>query len=265
MTYASPPPGADSSEWYAQASVPRGDRPVHLGHVLWSLVAVLGVGIFGVALAGSVSSETAVPLAVLAGAVAAVRLLPGQHDRGWPAPPLAIAASLGAVAMWVGPDVTSWIQPTTVALAIAQAVTAVVALLLDARARNAEAEQSAAERAAYAQAAQAYQAYAAQYHMATTFGETAQGHANAHADAHHDAYIGSDGYGSVDDPAADLASRYAGYGADAQPQHTKRSLPAARHENLGTGAPHAGTGTSERYSRTTATPRHTGDESFGMH
>lgn len=126
-----------------------------LTRYLWGAVAVLGVG-GGVAdVVADSPPGYAVRIAVLAGLVATLELLPGQGGRGWLAVVLAVAGALDAAGSWLVAEQGEWVMAVTLSLNGLQAITAAGALLAVWRHRSVVSELDAAY-AAYLEYVQAY-------------------------------------------------------------------------------------------------------------
>jgi hypothetical protein len=130
---------------------------------LWAATGAFGLAAWAVGLAAVVPLGLAVPLSVLAGAVAVIGLLPGQAARGWIAVAVAVAAFADAVTTTVTTGESSWVLIVVDVLVALQVVVAVSALLLEPRESAVTPSPPENDYAAYAQYVQAYRDYAEQY------------------------------------------------------------------------------------------------------
>jgi hypothetical protein len=103
----------------------------------------------------------AVPLAVLAGAVSVIGLLPGQAEHGWFAVAGAVSAFTIAMTTTITGGGADWVLIVVDVLVALQMVVAVSALLLEPR--GSAVSQSDNDYEAYTRYVQAYQDYAQQY------------------------------------------------------------------------------------------------------
>lgn len=190
---------------------------------LWGAVAALGVGGGLTDVVAGSAPGYAVRIAVLAGLVATVELLPGQGGRGWLAVVLAVAGALDAAGAWLIAEQGGWVTAVTLCLNGLQSIIAVAALLAEWRHRSPVSGIDAAY-ATYLEYVQAY--YNAAQFPQPSYSTPSADH-GAGADEGHDAFT-------------DLQSKYNQYGG--------APLPAERVHGRGDtdtaagrpGAPEAG-------------------------
>lgn len=197
-------PVTETAGWNSTGSAVIGKRLVQ--QALWAATAVFGLAAWAVGLAAVAPPGLAVPLAVLAGAVAVTGLLPGQAVRGWLVVAVAVTALTDAVTATVTAGGSGWVLVAVDVLLALQVVVAVSALLLEPR--ESSGAQSAPENDydGYAQYVRAYWEYAQQYGADWPDEHSATGTADAAGEAR----------GAVDgtprsdlDPWADLQAKYA--------------------------------------------------------
>ena len=181
---------------------------------LWALTAVFGLAAWVIGLVALEAPGFAVTLSVLAGAVAAVGLVPAQVMRGWLVGAVAVTAFTAATTTVVvgGGDWGPIVVDVLVAL---QAVVAVSALLLEPRVCAATQPASESDYAAYAEYVLAYREYAQQYESHWSGGQSAAGAAEATGEAH-GIVVGDQ------DAWADLQAKYARHVSPVVPLRSER-------------------------------------------
>ncbi|MDV3128471.1 DUF5336 domain-containing protein [Mycobacterium sp. 21AC1] len=182
---------------------------------LWVATGAFGAAAWAVGLAAVIPLGFAVPLSVLAGAVAVIGLLPRQAARGWLAVAIAVVALADAVTTTVTTGESTWVLIVVDVLVALQVVVAVSALLLEPR-EPVGSSGPEDDYAAYAQYAQAYRDYAEQY---GSYWPEQYSAAGGEADAV--GYGRANGAGTVrgeQDAWADMEAKYA--------QHTSPVAPA---------------------------------------
>jgi len=200
------------------------DRPTKstVQQILWVLAGVLGIAFWVLSLVAPIAPGFAMPLGVLAGAVAVVGLLPGQTVHGWLAVAVAVTAFTDAVTTTVTSVGAGWVPVTGDALLALQVVMAVSALLLQSRDSTVTQSTPDDDYAAYAEYVRAYQDYAQQYasyeYSQTHATGDAQGEASATAASAHDAW-------------AAMQAKYARHVAPAAP--SDRSARETTHGDAG--------------------------------
>ena len=188
--------------------------------VLWALTGALGLAAWVVGLTTTVPPGLAVSFAVLAGAVAAVGLVPGQAVRGW----LVVAVAVTAFTATVTAGGVGW-GPIVVDVLIAlQVVVAMSALLLEPRVSSAAQSAPENDYAAYAEYVRAYRDYAQQYESQWPEQYSTAGMAEAAGDAR----------GTVVDAArgdqdgwADLQAKYSRHISPVAPASSARTARRA--------------------------------------
>src|SRR5690349_5325961 len=112
-------PGPSTYAAYGAPHASPMTRPIvasPLSRPLWALVAVIGAAVFAVGFGLPVAHDVAVLLAVGAGVIAAVELIPGPHGHGGIAVALAITGFSDAIAAYVDASTTGWAQTAVVVL-----------------------------------------------------------------------------------------------------------------------------------------------------
>jgi hypothetical protein len=218
---------AETHGWNATGSAGR-PKPV-VRKMLWAATGAFGLAAWAVGLAAVVPPGFAVPLAVLAGSVAVIGLLPGQAVRGWLAVAVAVTAFTEAMTTTVMGGAAGWILIVVDVLVALQVVVAVSALLLEPR--GSAVSQSENDYEAYARYVQAYQDYAQQYdsywpdQYSAAEAADAEGHAQATA---------AGAARGDQDAWAELQAKYA--------QHVSPVAPAERRERRAEGGDTADAG-----------------------
>jgi hypothetical protein len=183
---------------------------------LWALTAAFALAAWVI---GSLALETpgiAVSLAVLAGALASVGLVPGQSMRGWLVVAVAVTAFTAATTSTVvtgGPGRGPIVVDVMVAL---QVVVAISALLLEPRVSSATQSAPEGDYAAYAEYVRAYREYAQQYESHWPEEYSTAGTAEVAGEAH----------GTVageQDAWADLQDRYTRHVSPVVPLRSQRT------------------------------------------
>lgn len=132
--------------------------------LLWALAGALGLAAWAVSLTESLEPGSAPALAVLAGAVAVVGLMPGQAVRGWLVVAVAVTALTATTTTTVTAGAVGWGLIVVDVLVALQVAIAVSALLLEPRVAPVTPHTaSEGDYAAYAEYVQAYREYARQY------------------------------------------------------------------------------------------------------
>lgn len=175
---------------------------------LWALTGVLGLTAWAVDLAATATAGFAVPLAVLAGAVAAVGLVPGQAVRGWLVVAVAVTAFTATTTTTVAAGGAAWGLIVVDVLVALQVVVAVLALLLESRVSPVTQSAPEGDYAAYAEYVRAYREYALQYESQWRDQYSAAGAAEAAGEARGD--VAGTALGD-EDAWADLQAKYARY------------------------------------------------------
>ncbi|MGV9799942.1 DUF5336 domain-containing protein [Mycobacterium sp. NPDC003449] len=152
---------AEADDWPAASSDRQPNSRVR--KALWAATGAFGAAVWAVGLTAAIPLGLAVPLSVLAGAVAVIGLLPGQAARGWLAVASAVVALADAVTTTVTTGESAGVLIVVDVLVALQVVVAVSALLLEPRESAASSSGPENDYAAYAQYAQAYREYAEQY------------------------------------------------------------------------------------------------------
>jgi hypothetical protein len=153
---------AEDVEIQGERTMALPERAKHLlTQVLWATSSVFGLAAWVVDLAAVNPPGYAVPLAVLAGAVAAIGLLPGQKVRGWLAVAVAFTAFTAGVTTTVTSGGADGVLVAIDVLVALQVVVAVSALLL--APRESAVTHSDDDYESYARYVQAYQDYVQQY------------------------------------------------------------------------------------------------------
>ncbi|GAS97972.1 uncharacterized protein RMCC_4937 [Mycolicibacterium canariasense] len=206
----------------AAGSVPRTKSTIR--QVLWTSAGALGLAAWVVGLTAMVSPGLAVPLAVLAGAVAAVGLLPGQAVRGWLVVAVAFTAFTAATTATVTAAGAGWALIAVDVLVALQVVVAVSALLLEPRVAPATQSAPGNDYAAYAEYVRAYRDYVQQYESQWPEQYSAAERAAAAGGAH-GAVAGT----AHDEPGgwADLQATYARHLSPVAPAPSERSARRA--------------------------------------
>lgn len=194
-------------------------------------VAALGLVSFGVSFGSPVSLGWAVWFAVLAGAIAAVSLIPRADQHDWIAASFAVTGFLLSLEGWIRADAAGWAVVVVFVLNGLQTLAAVAALILQPGRGNGSDAMS--DYAAYAQYAQAYQAYAMQYGQEQQPQAPASGQGTAQAQNATTAQ--TRGVAGARGQAADAAQesyealqeRYAQYGGYPAPQRGSAGAPTA--------------------------------------
>ncbi|KAA0096621.1 hypothetical protein CIW49_18245 [Mycolicibacterium sp. P1-18] len=206
---------------------------------LWALTAVFGLAAWVVGLVAQETPGFAVPLAVLAAAVAAVGLVPGQVMRGWLVVAVAVTAFTAATTMTVVVGHAGRGSIGVDVLLGLQVVVAVAALLLEPRIGEATQAASEGDYAAYVEYARAYREYAQQYeshwpeHYSTAATAETTGEAQGTVAGDQDAW-------------ADLQARYAQHVSPVVPLRSEHTTPRADGgDTVGAGMP--GADWAERY------------------
>ncbi|WP_193047696.1 DUF5336 domain-containing protein [Mycolicibacterium baixiangningiae] len=203
---------ADPSErWDSTGSTGR-TKP-SLPQVLWAATGVFGMAAWAVGLAAVVPPGFAIPLAVLAGAVAVTGLLPGQTVRGWLAVAVAVTAFGDAVTTTVTAGGAGRVSIVVDVLVALQVVVAVSALLLEPRGSAGTQSAPQNDYDVYAQYVRDYWEYAQQYGANFPDQHSAAGAADAAGDAR-----GAGTAHSDQDAWADMKAKYA--------QHVSPLAPA---------------------------------------
>jgi len=197
---------------------------------LWTLTGVLGLAAWAVGLTGSPAPESAATLAVLAGAVAVVGLVPGQAVRGWLVVAVAVTAIAVAISTTATADGLGWRLVVIDVLIALQVVVAVSALLLESRFVPATQIAPENDYAAYAEYIRAYQEYARQYDESQWPEQySASGLAEAAGDARGATLQEEDAW-------EQLQARYARHvssAAPGSPEHTVRPIGAGDTTDAG--------------------------------
>ena len=132
--------------------------------LLWALAGVLGLAAWAVSLTENLEPGPAPALAVLAGAVALVGLVPGQAVRGWLVVAVAVTALTATTTTTVTAGAVGWELIVVDVLVALQVAVAVSALLLEPRVAPVTPHTAyEGDYAAYAEYVQAYREYARQY------------------------------------------------------------------------------------------------------
>lgn len=205
--------GWPPSEGPARRANPR------VGQALWAAAGAFGLAAWGVGLAAVAPLGLAIPLSVLAAAVAIVGLLPGQGGRGWLVVAVAATAFADAVTTTVTTGGATWVLVVVDVLVALQVVVAVSALLLEPRESVATPSAPENDYAAYAQYVQAYRDYAEQY--GSYWPEQYSGAGEADAVGHGQATAAGTVHGD-EDGWADMEARYAQYVTSVAPASTER-------------------------------------------
>jgi len=221
---------------------------------LWTATGLLGLSAWAVALAASAQQGSAVPLAVAAGVVAAVGLLPGQPTRGWLCVAATVVALTDTVAATVASGGSGWGRIVVDVVIALQAVVALFALLLDGQAPSATPSAPDDGVNAYEEYVRAYQEYARNY-------ETRW--AEQHSEANVVGEARAEAVGSAvaeQDARADLHAKYARH-LNSTVGH-RVPTPVLADGTVDAGLP--GVGLTERPHRTEnrMVPRSTGSQSY---
>lgn len=184
---------------------------------LWALAGVLGLAAWAVDLSAMVTAGFAAPLAVLAGAVAAVGLVRGQAVRGWLVVAVAVTAFTATTTTTVAAGGAPWGLIVVDLLVALQVVVAVLALLLESRVSSTTQSAPDGDYAAYAEYIRAYREYAMQYESQWPDQYSAAGAAEAAGEARGDVAGTALGDG---DAWADLQAKYA--------RHVSAVVPSER-------------------------------------
>ena len=198
--------------------------------VLWALTGALGLAAWAVGLTGPVLPGFAVSLAVLAGAVAAIGLLPGQAVRGWFVVAVAVTAFTATMTTTVTAGGAGWVLIVVDVLVALQMVLAASALLLEPRVSPATQSASETDYAAYAEYVQAYRDYAQQYESGWPEQYSAAGTADAASDGRGTALDDGDAW-------ADLQSTYARHVSPAAQTPSERTARRAAGHSADAGMP----------------------------
>lgn len=205
-----------------------------LCRLLWTVVAIIGPTSFGVCLGSPQVAGYPVRLSVLAAIVAAVGLLPRQSVRGWVVVTLAVAGLLDGVAALVPAGPSGGALISIVALAAAQSIAALAALLQESGVFAPSESTGGRSSSPYQSLVQAYQAYVAQYqqycqesvvHYRAAGRAEAQGHADSATPA---ARAQAD---TVQESFSELQAKYARHSVGAPAQ---QSLANPGNEPTGT-------------------------------
>lgn len=212
-------PGYAAYGWNPAAGSASGERTDQLGRALWIAVTILGPLILAVSVGSPVPLDFPVRLSMLAAAVAAVGLLPGQSSRGWLIVALAVTGFCDALLPWIRAGDPRWALTVVMVLNALQALVAVGALLHQARVYRSARATVTPDYSAYARMVQAYQAYAVQYQQPLSEPYTAAGQATARGQASANAHTAETSRESF----AQLQARYAQHGVGASAQHSRDS------------------------------------------
>jgi hypothetical protein len=214
-------PNVDGQDGYVADPVNAGGANPHLRQALWATTGAFGLTAWVVSLAAVVPMGFAVPLAVLASAVAVIGLLPGQAVRGWLTVAVAFTAFTAAVSTTVAVGGAGWVLTIDVLVAL-QVVVAVSALLLELRGSAVPPSAPENDYAAYMQYLQDYRDYAQQYGYGSYWPDQYSAAGAADAAGYAQGTVAGTAI-SDQDAWADMQAKYAQHSSPMAPAPPERS------------------------------------------